>query len=120
MKPTRVYFNGACPVCKAGIEYQRERLADADVEWVDVHEQNNAVSELGAELEFVRERLHVVDEEGRLHVGAEAFGALWQKSPGQRGLGTVARLPVLRSVFRWAYNGFARLLYRWNRRVGNW
>ena len=120
MKPTRVYFNSACPVCRAGIEFQRERLGDADIEWVDVHTENAAVCGLGADLEFVRERLHVVDEEDQLHVGAEAFAALWRKTPGQRGLGTIAGLPVLRTVFAWIYNGFARLLYRWNRWTGNW
>ena len=34
------------------------------VEWIDIHRDAEAVYEIGAEREFVRERLHVVDENG--------------------------------------------------------
>ena len=79
MAKTKVYYNSACPVCDAGIAYQRRKLqgCDAEVEWVDVHARNEAAGEVGADLELVRERLHVVDAAGAVRVGSEAFRALW-------------------------------------------
>lgn len=118
---TKVYYNSACPVCNAGIKHQRARSAGDDhVEWIDVHADNDAVSAIGADLENVRERLHVVDDAGTVHIGAAAFAALWRITPGQRWLGRAGNLPVVRAVLRWAYNAFAAALYRWNRRRGHW
>ena len=119
---TKVYYNSACPVCKAGIRYQQRKLGDASahVEWIDVHSHNEAACEVNPDLEFVRERLHVVDEAGGLHVGADAFAELWSKTPGQSALARTARIPGLRSLWRWVYNGFAGLLYRWNRINRRW
>ncbi len=122
MAKTKVYFNSACPVCDAGIKQQRRKLngCGAEVEWIDVHSDNEAVRQIGADLEFVRERLHVVDEAGATQVGAEAFSSLWRLTPGQRHLAQVSDLPIVRDLFRWSYNGFAAVLYRWNRLRGRW
>ena len=118
----KVYYNSACPVCSAGIRYQQRKLGAAcdDVEWIDVHARNEAACEVNRDLELVRERLHVVDEAGGLHVGADAFAELWSKTPGQGAWARVVRAPGVRSLSRWLYNGFAALLYRWNRINGRW
>ena len=121
--PSKVYYNSACPVCNAGIKDQRQRMEACgikDIEWVDVHENPEAVSEVGASLEQVRERLYVKDPDGRLNVGADAFTRLWSQTPGQRWLAKLFQLPVLRSFAQTAYNVFARLLYRWNRAKRHW
>ena len=122
MTRTRVYYNSACPVCDAGVKYQKRRLADkaAEVEWIDVHASNEAVCEIDAQLEFVRERLHVVDEQGTVHVGSEAFAELWGKTRGLEALARLVRVPGMRTISRWLYNGFARTLYRWNRSRRRW
>ena len=120
---TKVYFNSACPVCRAGIESQQERMAACgatDVEWIDVHREPQRATEVGASLEEVRERLHVRNADGSLGVGAEAFNSLWSQTPGQRWLASLGRLPGIAALWRWLYDGFARLLYRWNRRHGRW
>lgn len=122
MSRTRVYYNSACPVCDAGIKYQQGKLkgCDEDIEWIDVHEHNEAASDVNPDLEFVRERLHVVDKSGEIHVGSEAFAELWEKTPGQSNLARLVRAPLLRPLFRYLYNGFAALLYRWNRLCKRW
>ena len=118
----KVYYNSACPVCAAGISYQRRKLGDreASIDWIDVHSDNGAVQEIGGNLEFVRERLHLVTEAGKVQVGSEAFLALWAVTPQQRWLAQMLGMPVLRSLFRWSYNAFAAVLYRWNRLNARW
>jgi predicted DCC family thiol-disulfide oxidoreductase YuxK len=121
--PTKVYYNSACPVCNAGIKDQRQRMEACgikDIEWVDVHTNPEAVSEVNASLEQVRERLYVKDSDGQLNVGADAFTRLWSQTRGQRWLAKLLRLPMLRQLTHLAYNVFARLLYRWNRAKGRW
>lgn len=119
----KVYYNSACPVCNAGIKDQRQRMASCgikDIEWIDVHNNPDAVSEVGAPLEQVRERLYFKDADGQLNIGADAFIHLWLRTPGQRWLGKLCQLPVIKQLFRLAYNGFARRLYRWNRAQQHW
>jgi 2-polyprenyl-6-hydroxyphenyl methylase/3-demethylubiquinone-9 3-methyltransferase len=118
--PIRVYYNSACPVCAAGIGSQRERMAGCDVQWIDVHSQPDSVAAVGAELEAVRERLHVTAADGSVLVGIDALVQLWSQTPGQRWLARIARQPGLRRALGAAYNLFARRLYRWNLRRGHW
>lgn len=119
----KVYYNSACPVCKAGIENQRERMEAcglAQVEWIDVHHNPAAAAEVGADLETVRETLHVKTADGRIEKGADAFAALWGRTRGQGWLAAIVRAPLLHGFWQLLYRGFARLLYRWNRSKGHW
>ena len=78
--PNKVYYNSACPVCNAGIKNQRKRMEACglkDIEWVDVHTNPGAVSEIGASLNQVRERLYVKDLNGKLNIGADAFSQVY-------------------------------------------
>ena len=115
---TTVYYNSACPVCDAGICHQKKQMQGCAVAFVDVHARPDVARELGIELEFLRERLHVMDGAGKLHVGERAFTTLWSQTPGQRWLARLAR------PFAWLtgplYRLAARMLYRWNRRRGHW
>lgn len=119
----KVYYNSACPVCNAGIHKQRQRMQQCgvdDAEWIDVHQTPEAAQELSIPLEQIRERLHVRDADGELCIGIDAFAELFERTPSQRGWGKLLRLPIIRSVAPLFYNGFARLLYRWNRALKHW
>ena len=110
---SKVYYNSACPVCNAGIKDQRQRMEACgvkDIEWVDVHTHPEAVSEVGASLEQVRERLYGKDADGQLNIGAEAFTRLWSQTPGQHGLAKLRRLAVLTQVRIMGDKGFRRAL----------
>jgi predicted DCC family thiol-disulfide oxidoreductase YuxK len=118
----KVFYNSACPVCDAGIRYQQRRMegASTDVEWIDIHQFPKALHEIGASQEFVRERLHVLDDAGQLRVGAQAFQALWSRTPGQGRLASFVSLPIVNKVAQWSYNMFAAALYAWNRVNRRW
>lgn len=116
----KVYYNSGCPVCKAGIEGQMEKDMSCPVEWADVHSNNELASEVRGELEFVRERLHVVDEKAKLHVGFDAFLEIWRNSPSEHWKARVFGVPVIKHLCRIAYNLFAAALYKWNRSKNHW
>jgi predicted DCC family thiol-disulfide oxidoreductase YuxK len=117
----KVYYNSACPVCRAGIENQRCRMdGTTAVEWLDVHADPGKVKEVGASLPRVRERLHVKTADGVVHIGADALAALFAQTPGRKWLATLLRLPGVHALAVVAYNGFARCLYLWNRSRRRW
>ncbi len=119
-----VYYNTKCPVCNAGIDWQRSRLVQAAragvIEFRDINLEPDALSRFGADIEDVRRRLHAVDGDGRLHVGADCAVAIWRATPGDAWLGRLVGLPVIHQVARVIYDRFADLLYAWNRRKGHW
>lgn len=116
----KVYYNSACPVCDAGITAQKDKMAACAIQWRDVNSDVQARSEISAELEFVRERLHAIDEHGNLKVGIEAFEVIWRHSPNERWKARFIALPLIKPVSTVAYNIFAKLLYRWNIKKGHW
>jgi predicted DCC family thiol-disulfide oxidoreductase YuxK len=119
-----VWYNTKCPVCNAGIDWQRSRLVRAAragvIEFRDINLEPEALARFGATIEDVRRRLHGVDADGKLHVGADCAIAIWRATPGDGWLASFVGLPGLRQSARVGYDGFADLLYAWNRRKGHW
>jgi predicted DCC family thiol-disulfide oxidoreductase YuxK len=119
-----VWYNTKCPVCNAGIEWQRSRLVRAAragaIEFRDITFEPEALSRFGAGIEDVRRRLHAVDEAGALYVGIDCAIAMWVRTPGDAWLGWLVGRPGIRQIARLAYDRFADLLYAWNRRKGHW
>jgi len=119
-----VWYNTKCPVCNTGIEWQRSRLArtarSGAIEFRDINLEPDALMRFGAGIEDIRRRLHAVDAEGHLYVGADCAIAIWLATPGHAWMGRLLGLPVIHPIARVAYDRFADLLYAWNRRKGRW
>jgi predicted DCC family thiol-disulfide oxidoreductase YuxK len=119
-----VWYNTKCPVCSAGIGWQRSRLIraarDGAIAFRDINLEPEALAAFGAGIEEVRRRLHGVDGAGRLHVGADCAIQIWLRTPGDAWLGRLLGLPLLRQVSRFCYDRFADVLYAWNRRRRHW
>ena len=122
--PLTVWYNTRCPVCAAGINRQKRRLIEAveagRVEFRDINFEPGALSAFGASLEDIRRRLHAIDAEGRLLVGADVAIAVWRQTPGEGWLAILFGNPIALPLTRFAYDRFADLLYGWNRRKGRW
>ncbi len=119
-----VWYNTRCPVCDAGISRQKRRLIElvkaGRVEFRDINFEPAALAGFSASLEDIRRRLHAVDAEGRLLVGADVAIAVWAMTPGEGWLARLLGNPVTLPFTRFAHDRFADLLYAWNRRKGHW
>lgn len=113
-----VYYDGACPLCRAEIDhYRRCRGAEA-VAFVDFSVRG-APAALGPDLtcEAALARFHVREVDGRLLSGAEAFARLWRVLPGWRWLGRLVATPLVLSLAEAAYRAFLPLRPRLARLV---
>jgi predicted DCC family thiol-disulfide oxidoreductase YuxK len=119
-----VWYNTKCPVCNAGIDWQRNRLVRAArsgaLDFRDINLDLDALAGFGVNVNDVRRRLHAVDSDNRLYVGIDCAIAIWLRTPGDVWLGRLLGLPVVRLVAGVVYNRFADLLYAWNRWMGHW
>ena len=119
-----VWYNTRCPVCDAGIDWQRNKLLSAvragEIEFRDINEQPDALAAFGVALDDIRRRLHATDEAGRLIVGADVAVAIWRVTKGERWLASLFGNRVTLPLTRFAYDRFADALFAWNRRKGRW
>jgi predicted DCC family thiol-disulfide oxidoreductase YuxK len=122
--PLTVWYNTKCPVCNAGINWQRNRLARAAkagaIVFRDIGLEPDALSRFGAGVEDVRRRLHGVDSEGRFYAGADCAIEIWRRTPGDGWLASLFGPPGPRQIARFGYDRFADALYAWNRWKKHW
>jgi predicted DCC family thiol-disulfide oxidoreductase YuxK len=119
-----VWYNTRCPVCDAGIDWQRNKLLAAvragTISFKDINEQPDALAAYGASVDDVRRRLHATDEAGRLIVGADVAIAVWKITPGEGRLVSLFGNSLVLPVTRYVYDRFADVLFAWNRWKGRW
>lgn len=119
-----VWYNTKCPVCDGGINFQRNRLVRAAragvIEFRDINAEPEALARFGATVDDVRRRLHGVDADGRLYVGAACAAEIWRLTPRDQWLARLVDFPLVRPVARVVYDRFADLLFAWNRWMGHW
>jgi predicted DCC family thiol-disulfide oxidoreductase YuxK len=119
-----VWYNTRCPVCDAGIEWQRNKLLAAvragSISFKDINDEPGALAPYGASLDDVRRRLHATDESGRLIVGADVMVAVWRMTAGEGWLASLFGNRVILPITRFAYDRFADALFAWNKRKGRW
>jgi predicted DCC family thiol-disulfide oxidoreductase YuxK len=119
-KTVKVYYNSACPICNAGINRQKNKMPNCQIDWKDVHTQPSIYKDVSSNLELVRERLHAIDRQGEIRVGVDAFAVIWKDSPRERWKAVLVSLPGLKQISNLIYNIFAWFLYKWNRWKGRW
>lgn len=119
-----VWYNTRCPVCDAGIDFQKNKLVAlvraGKVAFRDINEEPDALARYGASLDDIRRRLHAIDADGRLVVGADVALALWRLTPGQGWLAGLFGNRAVLPLTRFGYDRFADFLFAWNRWKGHW
>jgi predicted DCC family thiol-disulfide oxidoreductase YuxK len=107
-RPVTVLYDASCPLCRREIGLYRSAKGGEAVSWCDVSGAD-AATPAGLSREAAMARFHVVDADGTLRSGADAFIALWLSLPGWRWLGRVAGVPPLPWLLERAYRGFLRV-----------
>lgn len=102
---TTVYFDGACPLCRAEIGHYRRKDEDGALSFVDVSDAD-AVTPDGVTRQGALERFHVRAGDGRVLSGAAAFVEVWTHVPGWRWAARAASLPGATAALELGYRMF--------------
>ncbi len=113
----QIIYNGACPVCRADVDAVR-RKASATA-YVDIAQAPDILSRYGLTERDVQYRLHAVTGDGRVLRGPAAASALLKSERGWRWAGFLIDFPPFRPLAWLVYEALAAVLFRWNRRRGN-
>jgi predicted DCC family thiol-disulfide oxidoreductase YuxK len=117
--PLTVLYDGACPLCRREIGVYRGLQPNTPVCFADVSDAARPLPP-GTTRQQLMARFHVLDADGQLVSGAQAFLALWAALPGWRWLARVGRLPGSAWAMERLYLVFLRVrpaLQRWASRL---
>ncbi len=103
--PATLYFDGACPLCRAEIGYYRRQDQAGALCFVDVSNPDAATPE-GVTQAGAMARFHVRAGDGRVLSGAAAFVAVWALLPGWRWAARAAAVPGAVTVLELGYRLF--------------
>ena len=109
----KVFFNNSCNICKLEIDHYKKNL-DANIEWVDITNNQQAVDLTSKSKEELLRRLHVIDN-GQVIGGAKAFIIIWSKIPKYNFLAKILSFKPLFILFHYAYEFVAYFLFLKNK-----
>lgn len=96
----KVWYDGACPLCRREIAIMRRLDRDQAIDFVDVAE--GADPSCPIDQRELLARFHA-EEDGQVLSGAAAFAAMWRAIPRLRWLGRLARNRVVLWVLERLY-----------------
>lgn len=103
---TKVWFDGACPLCLREIAVMKRLDRGGAIDFVDV--SVSADPSCPIDQSELLARFHA-EENGRVLSGAEAFAAMWRAIPLLRPLGLIARNRAILGVLERLYIVFLRV-----------
>jgi len=113
-----IYYNDACPICDGEIAHYR-KLTNADALALRFHEISREATDLEhyrLSTDDLKKRLYVVDQNGNLKGGAEAFILIWQQIPRYRWAARLLSWTPALWLADLVYDGLvAPALFAWNR-----
>ncbi|HBG05544.1 MAG: thiol-disulfide oxidoreductase [Geobacteraceae bacterium GWC2_58_44] len=110
--PLQVFYDGSCSVCASEMEIYRRKEHGGRLIFVDISGSDFDPAPHGIALEAFMHEMHVIDRQGRLYRGVEAFRAIWHAFPTStwyRFIGALVAFPGLNLLARLGYRGFARI-----------
>ena len=110
----KVYYNESCSICRAEINlYKKQNIEEID--WVDITNNVAAEDETSKDDKALLRRLHVI-KDGKVFEGAEAFLLVWKEIPKYKFLYKFFKLPIIFTLFNFAYEIIAYFLYLKNKK----
>jgi len=106
-RPT-VFYDGGCPLCSREIAHYRRLDHNANLRWVDITRDREALGAYGLDLETAMQRFHVLDARGHWKAGAWGFDEMWAHLPRYRWLSKFLRLTRALPLLDRLYALFAR------------
>ena len=107
-----MFFDGGCPICRREVDFYRRLDQAGRVQWYDITADTRALTALGIRPRDAQARLHALDRQGSIRIGAAAFVAIWRELPYWRWLARLAAVPGMVAVMDAVYRPYARRRFR--------
>ena len=114
----KVFFNNSCKICKMEIDHYK-KYSDNSLDWVDITNNDEAVSLTSKTQAELLRRLHVIHD-GKVIGGAKAFLIIWSSIPKYNFLYKILSKKPLFILFHYTYEIAAYFLFLKNKHQLKW
>ena len=105
-----IFHDDSCVICRTEMA-RFYSIYSADMDLIALSHGADELEQYGIKLEDALTLMHVIDEQGKLHIGMEAIRLMYRRL-GKPKTAWFTSLPVLRGFFDWLYPIFARHRYK--------
>jgi len=106
-----MFYDGGCKLCRREVALYRWLDRQQRIQWLDIHARPQVLTAFGIELSDAMRQLHVMDAQGQMQIGVDAFVALWQQMRGFGWLAKLAQLSPINHLLEIGYQRFACVRY---------
>ena len=107
-----IFYDGKCGLCAKEINYYR-RIAPVGIfNWQDITESDDELKKEGISLSEGLRLLHAKDNQGRIHIGVDAFILIWKQLKWWRNLAFFFGLPIIYQIADFLYRYFANWRFK--------
>ena len=103
----KVFYDGKCGMCSREIRHYMKISPRETFIWRDIANEPQHLKEINVSQSYALKRLHVIDQDGKIQVGVDAFIAIWSKIPRWRLLAFLCAMPGIKFTLGVLYNKFA-------------
>jgi predicted DCC family thiol-disulfide oxidoreductase YuxK len=103
----KVFYDAQCGLCRKEINYYKRIAPPGIFAWCDVHDSAAELESLGVTVTNALKLFHVLDNNGQLYKGVDAFIIIWQQLKYWRMLAYLIALPGIKQVTQLVYSRFA-------------
>lgn len=107
-----IFYDGKCGLCAKEINYYRKIAPVGIFNWQDITESDDELKKEGISLSEGLRLLHAKDNQGRIHIGVDAFILIWKQLKWWRNLAFFVGLPIIYQVADFLYRYFANWRFK--------
>lgn len=107
-----VFYDGKCGLCAKEINHYRKIAPDGVFIWKDIIKSADDLKKHGISVSEGLKQLHAIDNNGRLHVGVNAFMLIWKQLRRWKVLAFIFSLPIIQEVVNIIYRMFANWRFK--------
>jgi predicted DCC family thiol-disulfide oxidoreductase YuxK len=108
-----VFYDGKCGLCSREINHYRKIATPGVFAWIDITVDPEPFTTMDIPVNEGLKALHVINNDGKLHKGVDAFIIIWQALAYRwRFLAAMISLPVIHPAAKILYRQFANWRFK--------
>jgi predicted DCC family thiol-disulfide oxidoreductase YuxK len=107
-----VFFDNSCSICRREINHYQSIDSKSSIKWVDISDKDCDLTQYGINRLSAMNVFHVIDNNGNVHKGENAFILLWSVLPAWRVLAKIFQFKPLKALLAYFYRQFSRWRFR--------
>jgi predicted DCC family thiol-disulfide oxidoreductase YuxK len=114
MNKITVFYDGKCSLCAKEIAHYQKIAPAEQFYFCDITQDSKSFTRLGFDTATGLKQLHVLNGQGRIKIGLDAFITIWRELKGWKYLAWLTNLPLIHFILSHIYKAFAAWRYKHN------